>query len=349
MSNNFRRFNILTEEWIIVAVNRINRPWQPEKGVKDLKEEPKAPMAQNPLAPGALRTSGRKNDGYLETYVFDNDFPSFTEFEKCAAEEINSDLYKQQEVRGTCKVICYHPNSDLTLATMPVESVRKVVQLWTELYLDLGSKYTWVQIFENRGAIVGCSNAHPHGQVWASDYLPTIPEKMMKSQKKFHEKHQKSMLLSYLDSEVAEKTRIVFRTQFWTVLVPFWAFWPYEIMILPNRKCSKFVDLSAAEKLELAEVVQKLLIKYDNIFECSFPYMMGWMSAPENEPGAEHFWQLHCSFYPPLLRSSKIPKFLAGYEVFAEKQRDISPEIAAETLRNMQDVHYTKKKKRSLI
>ncbi|CAL2037820.1 unnamed protein product [Caenorhabditis brenneri] len=345
--NNFRRYNPLIDEWIIVAVNRINRPWQGAKTENKSGEvhvESKTPE-KNQLAPGGVRSSGAVNQVYTSTYVFDNDFPSFTEFQNCAGEREDSDLFKQEEVRGVCRVICYHPDSDLTLATMNWKEVRTVIDLWNQQYLELGPKYTWIQIFENRGAVVGCSNMHPHGQLWASNHLPTIPQKKHQSQKKYYEKHGKVMLIDYLDQEMKKNERIIMRNEHWTWLVPYWAFWPYETMLVPNRHVQRFTDIEESEKQSLASILRELLIKYDNIFQCSFPYMMGWSGAPTGSFLSENcdFWQLHLSFFPPLLRSATVPKFLAGYEVFAEKQRDISPEQATKTLREMDGVHYTKK------
>ncbi|KAF1760576.1 hypothetical protein GCK72_008825 [Caenorhabditis remanei] len=350
--NNFRRYNPLINEWIIVAVNRINRPWQGAKTTVSKNSEDttssdsRAPPEKNQLAPGGVRSSGAVNEEYQSTFVFENDFPSFTEFEKCAGEEENDDLFKQQEVRGVCKVICYHPDSKLTLATMDLKEVRTVIDIWNQQYVELCPKYDWVQIFENRGAVVGCSNMHPHGQLWASNYLPSIPLKKHQSQKKYFEKHGgKVMLMDYLDQEIAKNERIIMRNEHWTWLVPYWAFWPYETMLLPNRHVERFTDLEETEKQSLSSILRDLLIKYDNIFECSFPYMMGWSGAPTGSFLQQDcsFWQLHLSFFPPLLRSATVPKFLAGYEVFAEKQRDISPEIAAKTLREMDGVHYSKR------
>ncbi|CAA84679.1 putative galactose-1-phosphate uridylyltransferase [Caenorhabditis elegans] len=346
--NNFRRYNPLIDEWVIVAVNRINRPWQGAKTEKSTTISTSSNTEQsilNPLAPGGTRSSGIANENYVSTYVFDNDFPSFTEFEECAGKDENDDLFKQHEVKGVCKVICYHPNSQLTLATMDVKEVRVVIDIWNQQYLELGPKYEWVQIFENRGAVVGCSNMHPHGQLWASNYLPTLPMKKHESQKKHFEKHGKVMLMDYLEQETLKKERIIMRNEHWTWLVPYWAFWPYETMLLPNRHVERFTDLGEVEKQSLSEILRSLLIKYDNVFECSFPYMMGWSGAPTGSFLTENcsFWQLHLSFFPPLLRSATVPKFLAGYEVFAEKQRDLSPEIAAKTLSEIDEEHYSKK------
>ncbi|UMM25170.1 hypothetical protein L5515_005103 [Caenorhabditis briggsae] len=346
--NNFRRYNPLIDEWIIVAVNRINRPWQGAKTEKSGSSEKNSDdvtssITTNPLAPGGVRSSGAKNEDYLSTFVFENDFPSFTEFDGCADKEENSDLFKQQEVRGVCRVICYHPDSQKTLAQMSLEEIRTVINLWHQQYVELCPKYDWVQIFENRGAVVGCSNMHPHGQLWASNYLPSIPQKKHDSQKKYFEKHGKVMLVDYLDQEITKKERIIMRNEHWTWLVPYWAFWPFETMLLPNRHVARFTDLMEAEKQSLSAILRDLLIKYDNIFQCSFPYMMGWSGAPTGTYLKTDcsFWQLHLSFFPPLLRSATVPKFLAGYEVFAEKQRDISPEVAAATLRELDGVHYS--------
>ncbi|CAB3401899.1 unnamed protein product [Caenorhabditis bovis] len=343
--NNYRRYNPLLDEWIIVAANRIRRPWSGADGRAE-KIGQRNEGVGNSLAPGGVRSSGKVNDNYTSTYVFDNGFPSFTELDESPETE-NDDLFKQMEIRGVCRVICYHPDSDLTLATMKIEDVRTVVDVWNRQFSELAAKYEWIQIFENRGEVVGCSNMHPHGQLWASNYLPTIPQKKFDTQKKYFEKHGTPLLIDYQNKELARKSRIVAENATWIALVPYWAVWPYETMILPKRRIQRFVELSDDKKNGIAEMLQTILIKYDNIFECSFPYMMGWFGAPTGRYLEENceFWQLHLCIYPPLLRSAHIPKFIAGYEVFAEKQRDILPEDAAEKLRKMSDVHYSKMKK----
>ncbi|PAV57793.1 hypothetical protein WR25_05100 [Diploscapter pachys] len=345
--NNKRRYNPLLDEWVIVAENRVNRPWQGAVGTKpEPKKSDDGKPKENPIAPGGQRANGNMTPEYTSTYVFDNDFPSFTDFGATGQNLQNSNedgLFKEEEVRGTCRVICYHPDSEKTLATMTKEEALGVVKVWTDQYKELEPKWKWVQIFENRGAAVGCSNLHPHGQLWASNFLPTLAAKKDETQRQYFEKTGKVMLVEYLQLELAKKDRIVVSNQHWTVLVPFWAFWPFETMLLPNRHVTRFTEISEEEKLSLAEILQELIVKYDNIFECYFPYSMGWLGAPSGDRLKEEnkHWQLHASFHPPLLRSATVPKYQAGYEVFAEKQRDITPEFAAAHIRQQPTVHYT--------
>ncbi|CAD6200044.1 unnamed protein product [Caenorhabditis auriculariae] len=340
--NNYRRFNPLLDEWVIVAANRVNRPWQgASENVEDLKLAANGPS--NPLAPGGFRSADKVTPNYEETYVFDNDFPSFTDYDDRDDASEHDELFKQEKIRGVCRVICYHPDCLVTLATMQPLEVLKVVKVWREQYVELQPKHTWVQIFENRGAAVGCSNMHPHGQLWAGNFLPTLPERKNKTQKRYFDRHKRPLLLDYLNQEVERAERIVLRNDNWTVLVPFWAFWPFETILLPNRHVLRFTDLTHEEEATLAEILQQLVIRYDNIFRCTFPYSMGWLGAPTGPFLSENcdHWQLHASFHPPLLRSATIPKYMAGYEVFAEKQRDITPEQAARIIRDQQSTRFS--------
>ncbi|CAI4224686.1 unnamed protein product [Auanema sp. JU1783] len=340
--NNFRRFNPLLNEWVIVAANRINRPWC---GAQTKSDDDKARFQHqdsiNPLAPKGVRSSGQITPEYTSTYVFDNDFSSFTEYAE-DSETVDEPLFKQMPIRGVCRVISYHPDSSKSFGNLTEAEILDVIKVWLTQFNELKSKYEWIQIFENRGAAVGCSNAHPHGQLWAGNFLPNIPQKKDTNQKNYYESTGRVMLVDYLTEEKKKKERIVLENEHWTVVVPYWAFWPFETILLPNRHIRRMDEITEAEEKTLAAIMKQLVIKYDNIFKCYFPYSMGWLGAPTGETQASDHWQLHASFHPPLLRSSSVPKYLAGYEMFSECQRDMTPEQAADILRNQAGVHFSK-------
>ncbi|KAL6727546.1 hypothetical protein Aduo_009415 [Ancylostoma duodenale] len=341
--NNHRRYNPLLDEWVIVAENRVSRPWQ---GAKTDPPSFSATTGVNSLAPGGKRFNDVVTPAYESTYVFENDFPSFTDFpsEGRNDDKKDNELFRQMEVRGVCRVICYHPDTKQSIATMSQEEVTKVVKVWIEQFQELKQRYLWIQIFENRGAAVGCSNAHPHGQLWAGDFLPNLPSRKDKCQREYYARRGLPLLFDYLQKErAANSGRIVLQNQHWTVLVPFWAVWPYETMLLPNRHVQRIDELQEDEQVSLADILRRLIIKYDNIFKCPFPFSMGWLGAPTGPALKEDtkHWYLHASFHPPLLRSATVPKYMAGYEVFSEPQRDITPEAAAATIREQSEVHYS--------
>ncbi|XP_069780193.1 galactose-1-phosphate uridylyltransferase isoform X2 [Narcine bancroftii] len=278
---------------------------------------------------------------YESTYVFDNDFPSL---QPDAPDPGVSEhpLFQAKAAKGICKVMCFHPHSDITLPLMSISEIRTVIDRWAELMEELGPAYDWVQIFENKGAMMGCSNPHPHCQVWASNYLPNEPRIADRTQQEYYRKHGVPMLVEYAKLESQKKERIVVENEEWLVIVPYWATWPFQTLLLPKRHVLHLQDLSDKERSGLASIMKRLLIKYDNLFEVSFPYSMGWHGAPSG-----HFllddkchWQLHAHYYPPLLRSATIKKFMVGYELLAQAQRDLTPEQAAERLRNLPEVHY---------
>jgi UDPglucose--hexose-1-phosphate uridylyltransferase len=341
------RFNPLKDEWVLVSPHRMKRPWQGQIE-QNKKSEVKRNDPNNPLCPGAKRANGIVNPDYTEPFVFDNDFPALFDYELEGEKKENvndDDLFKIVPAKGTCKVMCFHPYSDLTLSTMSVDEVVKVIDKWIDLLNELSPKYEWVQIFENKGEIMGCSNPHPHCQVWASDFLPNEIRVKDRTQREYYKKHNKIMLVEYTSKELKANERVVTQNDHWVVLVPFWAVWPYETMLLPKRHLSRMSELSREEIVGLADIMKRLLIKYDNLFKCSFPYSMGFHFAPlgsylKNDCS---YWQFHASYYPPLLRSASIKKFMVGYEMLAEPQRDLTPEKAAEQLRQLSDtVHYSK-------
>ncbi|MBV9488108.1 MAG: UDP-glucose--hexose-1-phosphate uridylyltransferase [Verrucomicrobia bacterium] len=340
-----RRYNALTGEWILVSPHRTKRPWQ--------GRQEGAPAAQRPahdpkcyLCPGNERAGGAKNPPYTGTFVFTNDFAAMLPRPEGLGapppDEQAGGLVRALPVSGTCRVICFSPRHDLTLPEMPEEAVRGVIDVWAEQTIELGRQYRWVQVFENKGDVMGCSNPHPHGQIWAGDFMPNEPAKEDRQQQAYLEKHGSPLLLDYLEFENGHADeRVVVQNQDWVALVPYWATWPFEILLLPRRRVSRLPDLTASERASLAQTLKRLLTRYDNLFEVSFPYSMGWHGAPTGLEGAEAaHWQLHAHFYPPLLRSATVKKFMVGYEMLAEAQRDVTAEQAAQMLRDQSEVHF---------
>ena len=337
-----RRFNPLTESWVLVSPHRAKRPWQGQVEKLPSDERP----AFDPtcyLCPGNTRANGEINPDYKDVYVFNNDFASLLE-DITEGVFQDGDLFKAEMERGIGKVICFSPQHNLTVPEMEESAIRKVVDAWVSEYLDLGKKsfINYIQIFENKGAIMGCSNPHPHGQIWAQKSIPDEPFKKQKAQLKYWKKHQKSLLSDYLTKELDKKDRILFENEHFVGLVPFWATWPFEAMIIPKRHVARISDMTDAEKDGLANAYKQLTVMYDNLFETSFPYSAGIHQAPtDNKSHTE--WHFHMVFYPPLLRSATVKKFMVGYEMLANAQRDITPEKAADVLRNLPKVHYKAK------
>lgn len=334
-----RRRNALTGEWILVSPHRNKRPWQGQVEKTALEQRPSFDPGCY-LCPGNERAGGLKNTDYTETFVFTNDFAALLsdtpEFEN------HDPLFQTQSVRGTSRVLCFSPRHDLTLAEMQTPAIRSVVDMWAEQVTELSQGYRWVQLFETKGAICGTSNPHPHGQVWASDFLPIYVEKEDQQQKAYFDKYKRVLLMDYLETELKHGERIVTENEHWVVLVPYWAYWPFETMVLPRRHVLHIPDLSLAERNALADILKRLLTRYDNLFETEFPYRSGWHGGP-SFADTQH-WQLHAHYYPPLLRSATVQKFLASYEWLAEAQRDLTAEQAAERLRGLSEVHYKNQK-----
>ena len=335
-----RRFNPLRGEWVLVSPHRTKRPWlgQVEKTAPDQRP---AYDPQCYLCPGNQRMGSHVNPDFDATFVFVNDFSALLPDtpEMTASPD---GLLRVDPVRGECRVICFSPRHDLTLAEMAVPDIRKVVDVWATQTAELGQRYRWVQVFENKGAAMGCSNPHPHGQIWASNFVPNEIAAEEREQKNYREKKGSVLLLDYAQRELAAQTRVVVINAHWVAVVPFWAVWPSEILLLPTRPVRRLPELTDAERTSLAEVLQALLIRYDNLFETAFPYSMGWHAAP-NDAGDSDHWQLHAHFYPPLLRSATVKKFMVGYEMLAEAQRDLTAEQAALRLRELPATHYRHK------
>lgn len=326
------RKNLLTGEQVLVSPNRNNRPWQGKVDSipSDIQIEYDTECY---LCPGNKRYGAYVNDKYSGTYSFVNDFsallPNDSELE-------HDDLLEVSVVHGVCKVLIYDPNHSLTLARMSMEQVQAIIALWITEFDDLAKdkKIKYIQIFDNKGEMMGCSNMHPHGQVWASSFTPNEIIKESKSQLAYYKKHGKPLLLDYLEREQKEQERIVFSNSSFTVLVPFWATWPYETMIIPNRNIQYTHQLTYNEQHDLAHALLLIAKKYDALFGVPFPYSSGIHQAPVNS-GKYPEWQWHIHFYPPLLRSATMKKFMVGYELLANSQRDITPEQAAKMLRDL--------------
>ena len=357
-----RRYNPLMDEWLLVSPHRTKRPWKGQVEKPPLEARPRYDPTCY-LCPGNKRASGERNPNYESTFVFTNDFAALLP-DTPRASTVSHPLLHTESERGTCRVICFSPRHDLTLPEMPVEEIRGVVDVWAAQTAELGRRYRWVQVFENKGEIMGCSNPHPHGQVWGSSALPNGPAKEERQQRAYFEEHGLPLLVDYASLEATQQERVVVENEDWLAVVPYWAIWPFETLLLPRRHVLRLPDLSDPERDELAQMLKRLLTQYDNLFEVSFPYSMGWHGAPTGpstvrlssrpearpegspQPSSEDtgddytHWQLHAHFYPPLLRSATVKKFMVGYEMLAEAQRDLTAEQAAERLRALPEVHY---------
>ena len=333
-----RRYNPLTGEWILVSPHRTKRPWQGQ--IEKVQEETRPKYDPKCyLCPGNERAGGIRNPDYKNTYAFINDFSAL--LNDTPPGVMDNGLFQVKSEQGICKVICFSPRHDLTIPEMKLEDIKKVVDLWVEEYVNLSNeKYiNYIQIFENKGVIMGCSNPHPHGQIWASSSIPNEPLKEGINQKIYFDKYKKSLLEEYLSNELEKKERILIENDYFVALIPFWAIWPYESMIISKRKVQNITELSEEENISFADIYRQLTIMYDNLFETSFPYSAGIHQSPANGKNYPE-WHLHMHFYPPLLRSATIKKFMVGYEMLANPQRDITAEQSATRLRNLSKIHY---------
>jgi UDPglucose--hexose-1-phosphate uridylyltransferase len=328
-----RRLNRLTGEWVLVSPHRTARPWQGQVEEVAADQRPTYDPACY-LCPGNERAGGARTPEYDSTYVFDNDFAALTP-DVAPEEDDRKGLLIAQSERGICRVVCFSPRHDLTLGQMPAEAIRTVVDTWVDQYLELGS-LDWVrhvQIFENRGAMMGASNPHPHGQIWANERLPNEPAKEL-AQQRARADSGGCLLCDYLDVELDDGDRIVTGNEHFTALVPFWAVWPFETLVLPRAHAGALPDLGPDQRDGLADILRRLTRRYDRLFGVTFPYSMGLHQQPtDGDPHRE--WHLHAHFYPPLLRSATVRKFMVGYELLGQPQRDITPETAAQRLREL--------------
>jgi len=333
-----RRFNPLSGRWVLVSPHRSARPWLGQVDAVASDDMP----ANDPdchLCSGNTRASGAVNLDYRGVWVFDNDFPALHDG---GGEGPDGDmLFRAEPISGACRVICFSPDHARTLPELTQPEVRGVVDCWAVQTAELGQSYPWVQIFENKGAMMGCSNPHPHGQVWASSHMPDEPAIEDSTQQEYHAEHGRAMLLDVAAREAGGPREVVANAH-WLALVPWWASWPFETLLLPRFAVQRLDGLSGAARDDLAAALREVTARYDNLFGTSFPYSMGWHGAPFIEGDQSH-WQLHAHFYPPLLRSASVRKFMVGYELLAEAQRDLTPEQAAERLRAVSPVHYKAK------
>jgi UDPglucose--hexose-1-phosphate uridylyltransferase len=338
-SNPHRRYNPLTNEWILVSPHRTQRPWQGQVE----KRPPESRPPYDPgcyLCPGNERAGGNRNPQYKSTFVFQNDFGALLP-DTPTAELDQYGLLRATSERGLCRVICFSPRHDWTLPVMPLPDIRRVVDVWAEQTTELGAMdfINHVQIFENNGAMMGASSPHPHCQVWANESVPTEPAKELRSLAAYLDGHGTCLLCDYVALELAAGERIVLQNDHFVALVPFWAVWPFETMVLARRHVGSLPDLTDPERDALADVIKRLTARYDNLFEVSFPYSMGFHQSPTD--GASHpETHLHAHHYPPLLRSATVRKFMVGYEMLANPQRDLTAETAAARLREMSEILY---------
>lgn len=340
-----RRYNPLTGEWVLVSPHRACRPWlgQVEKVQEELLP------AYDPtcyLCPGNARSGGQRNPAYGSTFVFDNDFPALltpqaTSLEAAQPATAENSFFRTHPEWGICRVVCFSPRHDRTLPELSQAEVEAVVRTWTEQAFQLGEKdfIAYVQVFENKGALMGCSNPHPHSQIWAASNIPNEPAKEISAQVEYLQSHGSCLLCDYLALERQHGERIVVSNEHFTALIPYWAVWPFEMMVLSHRHVASLMDLDLVEVSGLADIMRRVTARYDNLFEVSFPYSMGFHQAPSDGQPHEAL-HLHAHFYPPLLRSATVRKFMVGYEMLGMPQRDLTPESAARRLRSLSDLHY---------
>jgi UDPglucose--hexose-1-phosphate uridylyltransferase len=334
-----RRWNPLLQEWLLVSPHRTNRPWLGHVSKQSVPQQ----LRYDPtcyLCPGNERAQGARNPAYEQIFIFDNDYAALLP-ENPHQEYDEEGLIAARTERGLCRVICFTPRHDLAIPRMTTAEIRPVVDAWMEQYVDLGSRL-WirhVQIFENRGAIMGTSNPHPHCQVWANGELPNVPAREQSAQVQYRQQHRVCLLCAYLELETKRAERIVCENDEFVALVPYWAVWPFEVMVLSRRHLPSMAELNDEERTGLADILRRITVRYDNLFETAFPYSMGFHQQP-TDGEAHPEWHFHAHYFPPLLRSATVQKFMVGYELLAMPQRDITAETAAARLRESSEVHY---------
>jgi UDPglucose--hexose-1-phosphate uridylyltransferase len=338
-----RRYNPLRQQWVLVSPHRTQRPWQGEVS----KLEPATAIHYDPscyLCPGNTRAGGHKNPDYNGVFIFTNDYAALMPDAPAFTDAPHDDLFCAERERGICRVICFHPDHDLTLARMQPADIVQVVEAWSTQYAELGAlpEIRHVQIFENRGAMMGASNPHPHCQVWATEHIPDEPQAELAAQRAYRNAHGHCLLCDTVQREIKEAQRIVCQNDDFIAIVPFWAVWPFETLVLSLHHVGALTEMSAAQRAAFADILKRLTTRYDNLFETSFPYTMGLHQTP-TDGEAHPEWHFHAHFYPPLLRSATVRKFMVGFEMLGMPQRDITPEGAAERLRALSEIHYSTK------
>ena len=335
-----RRWNPLRQSWVLVSPHRTERPWQGEVGQQAAPSE----VANDPqcyLCPGNQRAGGAANPAYEGIFSFVNDYAALLPDSPSAIKPSASPLLVAEPARGLCKVLCFHPNHSLTLARMTCAEIRRVVEAWTLEYKELADLdwIEYVQIFENRGAMMGASNPHPHGQIWATGFVPDEPAAETQAQREHMARTGHCLLCDYLAAEQATQERVIFENKHFAALVPWWATWPFEVLIVSRRHLGALPELTMDEREGLADALKRLTIRFDNLFQTSFPYTMGFHQSPTDKQ-AHPEWHFHAHFYPPLLRSATVRKFMVGFEMLGMPQRDITPETAAQRLRACPEEHF---------
>jgi UDPglucose--hexose-1-phosphate uridylyltransferase len=327
-----KRYNILTGEWVLVSPHRAKRPWQGQNEAVNNEKRPSYDESCY-LCPGNTRINGEVNPEYTDVFVFTNDFAALQN--DSPTFNVNDGLLKAQSETGICKVICFSPDHSKSLADMSASEIQKVVFTWQKEFKELSEnpKINYVQIFENKGAVMGCSNPHPHGQIWSQSSLPNEVLKKNTQQLDYYNKNKSSLLGDYLTQELDKNERIIFENDGFVVLVPFWAVWPFEAMVVPKKQQVNILEMTEDETLQYGEAIAVLTKAYDQIFNTSFPYSSGIHQAPTDGNANKH-WHWHMSFYPPLLRSASVKKFMVGYEMFGTPQRDITPEQAVKMIKD---------------
>jgi UDPglucose--hexose-1-phosphate uridylyltransferase len=333
-----RRYNPLMREWILVSPHRTLRPWQGQVETTSVRSG----VEYDPtcyMCPGNKRSTGPVNPAYENVFVFENDFPALLPGGDQGSVNENNLVVAETE-SGVCRVLCFSPKHNLTLSMMEPADIRAVIDCWAEQSQELGARpdVQYVQIFENRGAMMGASNPHPHCQIWATASLPNIPKTEQESQAAYRNAKGACLLCDYCELETKARVRVVAENEHFVALVPYWAVWPFETMVLPRRHVGSMEELGGAERAALGDVLKRLTTRYDNLFQASFPYSMGFHQRPTD--GEKHQeWHFHAHFYPPLLRSATVRKFMVGFELLGMPQRDITAETSAERLRDAADVH----------
>lgn len=335
-----RRFNPLTREWVLVSPHREKRPWLGQVERVTAETLPR----YDPdcyLCPGNRRSGGAVNPKYTGTFVFDNDFPALLQPERNGPSPEITPLFKAEAESGICRVVCFSPRHDLTLPQLSHAETARVVSAWRNETTQLGEMdfVRYVQVFENKGEMMGCSNPHPHSQIWASSSIPNEPDKELAAMADYQRAHGSCLLCDYLAEEQKNPVRVVCTNEHFSALVPFWAVWPFEILLIAHRHTGSLPELDPSEVTGLADLLRRITARYDNLFEVSFPYSMGFHQSPFHS-GSDQACHLHAHFYPPLLRSAAVRKFMVGYEMLALPQRDLTPEAAAQRLRDVSDAHY---------